>query len=178
MAPWADVIYACDARWWRVYGAEAADNTGSELWASYSQQDSEWQRVPARVLGKLNWIEVLDDGDKGPFGLSLRPGRIHGGLNSGYQALGLAYEWGCVVDILLGYDMQRTGGKSHHHGDHEGKLPNLGTLPEWSRRMIQMGIDLRERGVLVINATRTTAITCFERMPIKDALNVRMAEVA
>lgn len=79
--------------------------------------------------------------------------------------------WGAARIVLLGYDMQRgPRGESHHHGDHEGKLPNLGTLDAWRRHMVEIGIDLRERGIEVINATRRTAITCFEQMPIGEAL--------
>lgn len=115
----------------------------------------------------LNQIEGVDEP-----GLSLRPGRIHTGLNSGYATVGLAFMWGPPRRIvLLGYDFQRgPRGESHHHGDHEGGLPNLGTLHEWVRRMIQLGADLRAQGVEVINATRRTALTCFDQMPIMDAL--------
>jgi hypothetical protein len=68
--------------------------------------------------------------------------------------------------------MQRgPSGESHHHGDHEGGLPNLGTMHEWARRMVQLAIDLRIQGVEVINASRQTAIRCFERMPIEHALS-------
>lgn len=114
----------------------------------------------------LNRVEAVDVP-----GLCLRPGRIHTGLNSGYQAIGLAFMWGAARIVLLGYDMQRgPRGESHHHGDHEGGLPNLGTMHEWTRLMVQLAIDLRAQGVEVINATRRTAIRCFERMPIDEAL--------
>ena len=117
-------------------------------------------------MAGIHYVEAVDEP-----GLSTKPGRIHTGLNSGYQAIGFAYLWGAARIILLGYDMQRgPNGESHHHGDHEGGLPNLGTMPEWTRRMVQLGIDLRARGVEVVNATRQTAITCFERLPIDKAL--------
>lgn len=113
-----------------------------------------------------NYIEAADEP-----GLSLKSGRIHSGLNGGYQAIGLAYLWGASKIVLLGYDFQRgPKGETHHHGNHEGGLPNLGTLPEWNRRMVQLGADLRDQGVEVINATRRTAITCFEKMSIESAL--------
>lgn len=150
------MLYAADSRWWRVYGAEAERNCAGELWT-----------CAAKMVG-LNQIEAVDEP-----GLCTRPGRIHTGLNSGYQAIGLAYMWGAARIVLLGYDMQRgPRGESHHHGDHEGGLPNLGTLDEWVRRMVQLGIDLRDRGIDVINATRSTAIKCFERMPIPQALSI------
>jgi hypothetical protein len=139
-----------------VYGGEVERVCAGELWTSAN---------PERVHG-VHWIEAVDEP-----GLSVKPGRIHTGLNSGYQAIGLAYLWGAARIVLLGYDMQRgPKGESHHHGDHEGGLPNLGTMHEWARRMVQLGADLRARGVEVMNATRRTSITCFERLPIEVAL--------
>lgn len=137
-----------------MYGAEAERECAGELWTCDQRLDS------------VNFIEAVDEP-----GLCMRPGRIHTGLNSGYQAIGLAYMWGAAKIVLLGYDMQRgPNGESHHHGDHAGGLPNLGTVSEWKRRMVQLSIDLREQGVEVINATRRTALTCFDQMPIEEAL--------
>src|SRR4051794_36846444 len=34
MAPWADVLYACDAGWWQEYGAEARAVFGGEFWST------------------------------------------------------------------------------------------------------------------------------------------------
>ena len=139
-----------------MYSAEVERSFTGECWT-----------CAERLRGVVNWVEAVDDP-----GLCTKPGRIHTGLNSGYQAINLAYMWGAARIILLGYDMQRgPNGESHHHGDHEGGLPNLGTMPEWGRRMVQLGADLRAQGVEVVNATRQTAITCFERQPIDKALS-------
>lgn len=120
----------------------------------------------------VNYVEAADD-----VGLCTRAGRIHSGGNSGYQAINLAFMWGARRIVLLGYDMQRTGGRTHWHGDHGNGLPSLtADLKEWRRRMIQLGIDLRTHGVEVINATRDTALTCFERQPIEVALPHRRIE--
>lgn len=150
------MLYASDARWWTQYGGEVERSFTGESWT-----------CAERLRCVINWVEAVDEA-----GLSTKPGRIHTGLNSGYQAINLAFMWGAARIILLGYDMQRgPSGESHHHGDHEGGLPNLGTMPEWTRRMVQLGADLRARGVEVVNATRRTAITCFERLPIERALD-------
>lgn len=150
-------MYASDARWWRVYGAEAERDFTGEPWTGI-----------AREMTGINQVEVVD----AP-GLCTKPGRIHAGLNSGYQAIGLAYMWGARRIVLLGYDMQRgPSGESHHHGDHEGGLPNLGTLHEWSRRMIELAIDLSERGIEVVNCSRRTALRCFDMLTIEEALHM------
>jgi hypothetical protein len=149
------VLYAPDLRWWRVYGGEVEQAFGGERWSC------------CEVDG-VNHVEAVDD-----VGLSIRPGRIHTGGNCGYQAIGLAFMWGAARIILLGYDMQRGAkGESHHHGDHGDGLPNCPSenLREWAQRMVQLGIDLRSHGVEVINATRRTALRCFEQLPIEIAL--------
>jgi hypothetical protein len=153
-APWADVLYACDLRWWLAYGAEIESFKG-ERW-SCSRHD--W----------VNYIEAVDDP-----GLSANPNRIHTGGNGGYQAVGLVYHWGVSRIILLGYDMQYGPNlEVHHHGRHKRGLPDPAVihLQEWAKRFIRLGSDLRDKGVEVINATRRTAITCFEQMPIDRAL--------
>lgn len=87
--------------------------------------------------------------------------------------------FGAARIVLLGYDFQRgPNGESHHHGDHEGNLPNLGTLPEWKRRIVELCSDLRAQGVEVINSTRRTAINCLVRMPIGEALGAQKSGTA
>lgn len=139
-----------------MYGAEVEQAFRGELWSS-------------AVVDGVNHVEAVDD-----TGLSIRPGRIHAGGNTGHQLIGLAFMWGAARIILLGYDMQRgPKGESHHHGDHGNGLPNPepANLREWAHRMIQAGADLRRHGVEVINATRRTALNCFEVMPLERALS-------
>lgn len=116
----------------------------------------------------MNYVEGVDD-----VGLCTRPGRIHTGGNSGYQAIGLAFMFGAARIVLLGYDMQRgPNGEAHHHPDHPGDLPNSPRerMAEWARRFVELAGDLRRHGVEVINATRRSALRCFEPMPLDIAL--------
>lgn len=98
------------------------------------------------------------------------PGSIAGGSNSGYQVINLAAQFGARRIILLGYDFKRTGGKSHWHGDHPRPLGNLGNLRMWCEHMGLLARDLAAAGIDVVNASRETALTCFRRMPLEDAL--------
>lgn len=149
------MFYACDERWWNVY-ADEAFKVAKDCWTCDERA--------AKRFG-LNHVEGVEQE-----GLSLKPGRVHLGLNSGYQAIGLAFMWGVAKIVLLGYDFQKTGGKTHWHGNHHRDLPNLGNLDEWARRMVRLAADLRGQGVTVINASRATALRCFERRPIEEAL--------
>jgi hypothetical protein len=157
------VLYACDERWWDVYGEEARTVCNGEFWSA---------DVAAAAKFKLNHVRGID----AP-GASSKSDTIHLGGNGGYQAIGLAHMWGASRILLLGYDYQRTEGKTHWHGDHEGDLPNLGHLATWVRRIAELAADLRRRGVEVINCSRATAITCFARAPIEVALSEELPPV-
>lgn len=98
------------------------------------------------------------------------PGRIHTGQNSGFQAIGLAYQFGVSRMILMGYDMQFTGGKAHWHADHPGGLANAQGVDRWPRHFPALAADLERIGVEVINCTRETLLTCFRRAKIEDVL--------
>lgn len=150
-------MYAQDADWWKEHRAEVERTTTCELWTCENG-----------VQG-VNHVEVYD----GEAGLCVRPGRINAGGNTGYQLPGLAFIWGPPQRVvLLGYDMQLgPAGETHHHGSHKRlRNPTAANLRDWAQRFVQLGIDLHERGVEVINASRQTAITCFDRMPIEEAL--------
>lgn len=113
----------------------------------------------------LQWIRGVE-GE----GLSQRTDRVHTGGNSGYQAIGLAYVHGAARVILLGFDMQRTGGAAHWHPDHPKHMGNLGDLAKWRARFDRYAEDLQRAGVEVINATRETALTAFPQQALRDAL--------
>jgi hypothetical protein len=143
-APWADVLYAADHRCWQEYIADIRKVFAGELWTMDGQ---------AAKIFKLNLIKRGST-----FGYSEDPGTINTGGNSGYQAVHLAAYWGAKRIVLLGYDMQRTGGLEHHYGKHRGRLPNGKAFEEWIRRFKPLIIALKQRGVLLLNATRSTAI--------------------
>lgn len=95
---------------------------------------------------------------------------IHWGGNSGYQAINLAYLWGARRVVLLGYDMQKTDGKSHWFGDHPKGLNGNSPYPTWIQKFDRLAADLKSEGVEVINATRETALRCFQRANLEDIL--------
>lgn len=97
---------------------------------------------------------------------------IHFGGNSGYQAINLAFLFGITRVILVGFDMKKDGSKVHFFGNHPYHLKNGGptetTISQWVNNFIKLAADLREEGVEVINATRETALTCFNRQNLED----------
>lgn len=113
----------------------------------------------------MHWIR----GDESQ-GLSRDESTISTGLNSGYQAICLAYYFGAERIVLLGYDMQHTGGRRHWHGNHPCGLGNASNTQSWVEQMGYLASDLRCEGVQVVNATTQTALKCFPRVALEDAL--------
>lgn len=98
------------------------------------------------------------------------PGFIHAGLNSGYQAIGLAYELGAAKIILIGFDMQHTGGKTHWFGDHPKGLTNAHGIKNWIPGFTALAKGLEFQGIEVINCSIETALTCFKRAKLEDSI--------
>jgi len=101
-------------------------------------------------------------------GFSREPDTINGGGNSGYQAIHLAATFGAKKIVLLGFDMQRTGGREHWHGKHEGNLPHGAGFGSWMKSMAFLAADLRRMGVDVVNCSRVTAMRCFRRATLEE----------
>jgi hypothetical protein len=156
LAPWADVLYACDARWWRWHKG-APDFPGLKF-----------------TLTSPVWPDVHLLKNMGPSGLEVKPHGLRTGRNSGYQAVNLAVHLGARRILLLGYDMQRTGGRQHWHPNHPVVMqPPLNDFVKHFPTMLPV---LEKLGVEVVNCTRETAITCFPRMPITEALPADVEE--
>lgn len=159
MAPWADVLWAVDAIWFEWY-PEHQQFSGLK----YSL-DSHPKGPP---IFRPADVRLLKEGLR--LGLSRDPAVLHHGGNSGYSAINLAVHLGVSRILLLGYDMQFTGGRAHWHPDHpSGKQE----VEKWAPRFQTLVAPLRDAGVEVINCSRQTALTCFPRMTIDQALLAR-----
>lgn len=155
IAPWADALYACDERWWRARGPSG-------------------QAFPGlRFIGAGVWPGCVS------CGVTAGDNRMHwtgqtlgAGGNSGFQALNLAARTGARRIVLTGYDMQMTGGQSHHHGDHGAGLanPTAAMLAGCARILDAAAAEIRTRGIEVVNATRETALRGFRRVTMSEAL--------
>lgn len=160
LAPWATALYACDARWYTWHrGAKGFKGL------KYCLQKAAAQWPGVRVLKRMGYP-----------GLERKPHGIRIGTNSGYQALNVAYHFGATRILLLGYDMQLTGGKSHWFGEHPNNIkPNVGSFRSCFTALEK---ELPAYNLTVINCSRETALTCFPRMPLEQALPSAMAESA
>lgn len=151
LAPWADVLYGCDAKWWRHYGNDL----------QFSGQRFTLDHFASQ------WAEVLRN--TGDTGLELEPGGVRTGKNSGYQAINLAVHLGAHRIVLLGYDMQPDDhDRDHWFGAHPWKTrPPYGLFLQLFPSIVE---PLKAIGVEVLNASRVSALTCFPRVTLSEAL--------
>lgn len=87
------------------------------------------------------------------------------GYDSGTSAINLAWNFGAIEIILLGYDMR---------GKHFCKHP-LGTIPQehFDRHMAPLEALARDcvaKGVRVVNCSPNSAVTAFEKQPLEAFL--------
>lgn len=164
LAPWADVLYACDGHWWDWHAERA------ELKAFKGRKTTRDKEAAERY--GLEYIKSIDAD-----GLSRNPGVICEGQNSGIQAINLVYHLGARRVVLLGFDMQETGGRKHWHEDYPHgmniRFHNARGEHRFLRYFDAVAADAKEMGLEIINATRETALTCFPRKPLWSLLQVR-----
>jgi len=158
LAPWAEVLYGAGAdaggdTWWRRHGPSL---TFAGLRYCLDPKAAAWASVLA----------------PGPAqGLSTDPGALATGGHSGYSAINLAVHLGAARIVLLGYDLQATGGQDHffgrHQHGHSGRQLPFGLFHHHFPSIVPA---LAARGVTVVNASRQTALDLFPRMTIAEAL--------
>ena len=156
LAPWADVVYASDGAWWHAHRAVLALPA-----LKYSIEWSGNECLPPGVL-KLR--------ASGHGGIETDPSAIRTGHNSGAAAINLAVHLGATRILLLGYDLSKTGGRSHWFGDHPPSLRRESPYGRFAEMFHQQLPQLSELGVDVVNCSRHTALTCIPRMPLEEAL--------
>ena len=153
-----DILYAADRRWWLKYHKD----TPKCIKITQCKNT-------AKSLG-LRYIEH----QHGHLGIIKNPELIYG-KQSGSQAINVAYHEGAEKIILVGFDMQSTGGKVHWHEDYEGTKESWANGPgkweDWTKGMPSIAEDLEAEGVEVINCTISTALTCFKQMTLEEAFN-------
>lgn len=153
MAPWADVLYAADVCWW-VNNLSWKDFKG----AKWTCGDRAVQLFP-----ELNYIEA-----KCQWFWSTERGKIATGGNSGFQIINMAALDGAERIILLGYDYgHEASGQKHWWDDEYPRDSRPSNYEEWNKKLEKAAKYIE---IPVINASRESAITCFPRTTIQEAV--------
>jgi len=142
MARFADYIYAGDKSWWHV-NADKIDIPAKRI------------SCDASASKRFNTATHLPSG----------------GYNSGMMAIRYAmFRLEARRVILLGYDCSVANG-IHWHGPHEKlKNPDATRVAKWVKQFEKVSEEAKALGVQVINCSRDTALTCFERKPLAEVL--------
>jgi hypothetical protein len=155
LAPWADILYACDFSWWD-YHKGVPEFQGKK----YSMDKKAHEKYG---------IGFVRSNIAGNF--SVTPDIICLGSNSGFQAMNLAYIHGHKRIILLGYDMKLAeDGKKHWFGAHPEHLNRGSNYKRWLQKFEKAVPILNRYGIEVINCTKDSALECFKKSDLREVL--------
>jgi len=162
LCPWAEMLYACDAKWWRAKKGVASFK-GIKVSADKVPEFPDINQVEIRRSAGIIVQAMLFD----------RIGEIGAGGNSGFQALNIMAQMKVSSVALLGFDMCLVGGQIHWHGRHpdSGSVlynPDQMAFDRWIGRMNDAAPILKSRGIEVVNCSSHSALKCFPKMTIQQ----------
>lgn len=179
LAPWADVCYFADAKWWKWH-TDGIDKVGfgSAEQVKYAFANFKGQKCSIGTSKnsisepEVHFLRNAHEPNHG-LGLSNDPERIVTGWNSGHQAINIAVLAGAKKIILLGFDgrARKQDGKSHWFGDHPTPTSS-GSYEHYRKSFSAMEQPLIDAGVRVINCSPETFIDSFEKMNLESALEI------
>lgn len=142
-APWADVLVFHDKPWWKRYGRHV-----SEVFAGIKVSKSQIYGGGVRSLCHLPSY-----------------------ANSGGFAAAIAMLAGAARIVYLGLDCKPAAdGKRHWHGAHPSGLGDAVSMNAWPAEFEPLAGHAAAAGVEIVNASGDTALTCFNRIPLEEAL--------
>ncbi len=160
LAPWADVLYATDAKWWHWHHG-VPEFTGPK----WSMNHGQWNIHRARYPD----VQLLRN--TGALSLEHDPTGLRNGRNSGFAAINLAVHYGVSKIIMLGYDLQTVRGKSHFFGEHPQKGPS--PYPSFRASFSSLVKPLAKLGIEIVNSSRNTTLACFPIAELRETLKAR-----
>lgn len=181
LAPWADILYFSDECWWTWhYGGIYVKTVGHRAVEERCKPDPRYRAFAGMKVALANAatpnamrlepaLRVLQNYDENPGFCDIRDG-VYTGRSSGAQAIQLARHLGAARAVLLGFDMRAVAGRTHWHMAHHRE-----TAVQDFRNVMLPGFqglarDLPRVGLEVLNATPGSAIDCFPRATLAEAL--------
>jgi hypothetical protein len=157
LAPWADILYAGDAKWWN-------DPFNKPRALAF-----QGRKVTMRNVVPYPEVLSLEQSTRRePF--DARPNFIVQGSHSGYQAIHLAAQFGVQRIILCGFDLRSVNNRAHWFGSYYSK--KLDTRTNYRMWMIQLGGLLRE-----LTKLRVEVINCTPGSMLRGARLAKLNEV-
>lgn len=170
LAPWADVLYACDDSWWGRASRDRSLETFGGLrfsitYRKYRLDDDRAITIePHKAKARVSVLR-----NTGEEGLETSPLGLRTGQNSGYQAVNLAVHLGARRIVLLGYDMQYGPRNAKHWSGHPADA--LTSPFQLFVRLFESLVEpIRVAGVEIVNCSRRTALQCFPKRELREVL--------
>jgi hypothetical protein len=157
-APYADALYHADRTWWDAYA-------GAPAFPGLAVTQDANGGLPCADRWGLSVVTSV----KAP-GISTDPAVVHRGYNSGFQALQLAIHLGAARIVLLGFDMKKgPDGRKSWARNRPPQLVRHSPYELFVRAFTDAAPQI-PAGVEVVNASRDTALECFPRVALLDAI--------
>jgi len=156
LAPWADILYFCDKRWYEWH---------TDLVSSFNGEIMTLENYDLRE--KIKGLKCL--GKASLLGLSCSPDTVCTGYNSGVQVLNICLHLRAAKVILLGMDAKSDGKKTHWFGSHPIPTP-IDIYEKFVEGFTQIAKGLEACNVEVLNATPGTALNCFPKVQLAQIL--------
>lgn len=157
LAPWADILYAADRRWWEANPEAATEFAGIKLVGQSGVH--------------LPGVQVMMN--SGTNGFDPNPRFVRHGNNSGHAAIHVAIHTGAARILLCGFDMHDRDGLHwfglHTRKSNDGKIlrnPAHNSFRTWLKR----ASDLAAGGAEILNCTPGSALRCFRFADLDSVL--------
>lgn len=160
LAPWADILYFADPRWYGWHKDKLHGFRGLKV--SIDQGKTTLNEPDVHIIGQI--------ANYSAHAISDEPDKVATGFASGYQAINIAYLAGASRIILLGFDARAVDGKMHWHGEHPVPTPRA-WFSEMPKHFVRLSDALIKRGVECVNASPGSALKCFRQVTLEEALH-------
>lgn len=159
LCPWADVVYGCDAAWWK----------NKRGLVGYAGVKVSYTKSLKAQFPDINLIDVQKDVDRFLFAA---PGVLGSGGNSGFQAVNLAAQFGADRILGIGFDMSDRSGL-HWFGRSVGpgrNNPTEDNFIRWRRAFDTAAYDLETRGIEFVVASQASALRRYRKQSVEQTL--------
>ena len=180
---WIDILFFGDRTWFDTHKAALRNYKG--LLVSCGPDFGDPKNADE---ARVKYVKKSEDigkrpGAKKEFGLTLAKRKVGWNYNSGAAAINLAVHFGAVKIVLVGFDMQpgRIAGKdgdvTHWHGAHyeKHKVDADKIRPPFHRHSScfpAIKKDAEAIGVTIYNMSPDSAIDCFPKITLEEALKL------
>lgn len=158
LAPFADVLYFADTKWWEWHRDKP------------SFKSFKGEKCTIFTTGQM----VSDGGiamlrNAGREGISEQADHLFTGGNSGHQQLNIAVLAGAKRIVLVGYDAKPgPGNRPHFFGEHPDRT--VAPYAHMIESLKRVAPVLYVRGIEVLNASPDSAIECFRKVDLATVL--------